>query len=148
MTTYQSTLQYKVLSAIGAVTGVLLVSIGLLSVLSGSLLGLILTLLPGVLLLYMLLYVSPWEIKVDEGGVEIRTVLRRARFNYPEIREVNRHYSTTTFNLISGSGKGMYYYSVRIKDRPMGLIMFGGGIRGSDELYEFLMGRTGGGAEV
>jgi len=148
MTTYQSTLQYKVLSAIGAVTGVLLVSIGLLSVLSGSLLGLILTLLPGVLLLYMLLYVSPWEIKVDEGGVEIRTVLRRARFNYPEIREVNRHYSTTTFNLISGSGKGMYYYSVRIKDRPMGLIMFGGGIRGSDELYEFLNGRTGGGAEV
>jgi hypothetical protein len=118
MTIYPSTFQYKVLSAIGSVIGLLLVSIELFSVLSGSLLGLILTLLPGVLLLYMLLYVSPWEI-----------------------RGVNRHYSTTTINLISG-GKGMYYYSVKIKDRSMGLFIFGSGIQGSDDLYEYLIGRT------
>lgn len=145
MTVYPSTIQNKLLSAIGTVIGILLVSFGLLSVLSGSLLGFILTLLPGTLLLYMLLYVSPWQIRVDEEGIEIRTILRRANFKYAEIREVNRHYSTPTFNLISGGGKGIYYYSVKIKERPMSLFMFGGGIQGSDELYEYLDGMTGGG---
>lgn len=143
ITVYRSTFQNKVLSAIGTITGILLVSFGLVSVLSGSLLGFILTLLPGVLLLFMLLIVSPWQIRVDEEGIEIRTILRRARFKYSEIREVNRHYSTTTFNLISGGGRGMYYYSVKIKDRPMGLFIFGGGILKSDELYEHLNRMTG-----
>ena len=145
MTAYPSTIQNKLLSAIGTVIGILLVSFGLLSVLSGSLLGFILTLLPGALLLYMLLYVSPWQIRVDEEGIEIRTILRRANFKYGEIRDVNRHHSTPTFNLISG-GKGIYYYSVKIKERPMSLFMFGGGIQGSDELYEYLVRMTGGGA--
>jgi hypothetical protein len=144
MTAYPSTIQNKLLSAIGTVIGILLVSFGLLSVLSGSLLGFILTLLPGTLLLYMLLYVSPWEIRVDEEGIEIRTILRRTHFKYAEIRDVSRHHSTPTFNLISG-GKGIYYYSVKIKKRPMSLFMFGSGIQGSDELYEYLDGITGGG---
>jgi hypothetical protein len=96
----------------------------------------------------MLLYVSPWEIRVHEEGVEIRAVLRRTHFIYSEIREVNRHYSTTTFNLISGGGKGTYYYSVKIKDRSMGLFIFGSGIQRSDDLYEYLIGRTCAGCRV
>lgn len=148
MTVYSSTLQSKLLSSAGVVTGILLVCFGSMSLLSGSLAGFFLTLLPGGLLLYMLAFVSPWEVRVHEEKIEIRALLRKEYFSYSQIREVSRHYSTTAFNLVRGSGKGMYYYSVKIKNRPMGMFMFGGGIQRADELYEYLRRRISGRNQV
>ena len=95
--------------------------------------------LPGIFLLYLLFFVLPGEIRVDEEWIEFKAKLRKVNLKYSEIREVKTHYTTRTLTLTGGDKeKAAVYYSIKIKDRPMNLLLFGSGIYKYRELYEHL----------
>lgn len=142
MITYKSTFQYKILSLFGIITACFLVLFGLLSALTGSYFSFLFMLLPGIILLYLLLFAFPGEILVDEEWIEFKAKLRKINLKYSEIREVKPHFTTRTLTLTGGDkDKAAVYYSIKIKDRPMSLLLFGSGICEYRELYEHLKNR-------
>lgn len=139
MVTYKSTSKYKLLSMFGILTGILFSFLGLLSVLMGEFVGVFFPLLPGILLLYLLLYVFPDKISVDEKKLEYFAKLRRVKIEYSNIVDVKPHYTTRTLTLTGGNKEeAAVYYSINRKDKALSLLLFGSGIYKYRELYSYL----------
>ena len=139
MRTYKCTLKYMLFSMCGIISASLMVLIGSVSGFDRLYTEFIIVFLPGVLLLYLLFLVFPEEIQVDEDGIMFRTKLRRIYIKYHGIKEIKPHYTTRTLTMSGGDKeKAVIYYSIRIKNKPMTLLLFGSGILNYRELYEHL----------
>ncbi len=147
MVTYRSTSKYKFLSMIGILTGIMFSLLGLLSVIMGEFFGVFFPLLPGILLLYLLLYVFPDKISVDENKLEFFARLRRVKIEYSNIVDVKPHYTTRTL-ILTGENKeeAAVYYSINIKGKALSLLLFGSGIYNYRELYRYLLKKIGNGS--
>ncbi len=139
MLIYLCTLKYRLLSMYGIISACLMVLIGSISGFYRLYTEFIILFLPGVLLLYLPFLVFPEEIQVDEDGVMFRTKLRRIYIKYYEIKEIKPQYTTRTLTMTGGDKeKAAVYYSIRIKNRPMTLLLFGSGILSYRKFYEHL----------
>ena len=68
-----------------------------------------------------------------------KTRLWRSYIKYHEIKEIKPHYTTRTPTMSGGDKeKAVIYYSIRLKNRPMTLLLFGSGISNYRELYKYL----------
>jgi len=95
--------------------------------------------LPGSFLLYLLFYVLPIKIIVDEEGIEFITLLRKIEIQYSEIEDIKPQYTTRTLTLTDGDKEAAaVYYSIKRINKPMSLLLFGKGIYKHRELYKYL----------
>lgn len=139
MTLYKATYRYKLLSLCGIIIGCASVFLGLLSLILDSFFNVLVMVLPGIFLLYLLLLVFPTEILTNDKCVEFRTKLRKVNLKYSEIKEVKPYYTTRSLTLEGGDkDKAAVYYSIKIKNKPLTLLLFGTGIYKYRELCEHL----------
>jgi hypothetical protein len=98
---------------------------------------------PGAILFYLLLLVFPDEVTLDEESVLFRTRLRRVFFDYQDIKEIKSHVTTRTLVMSGGDKeKAVLFYQIRLRDKPLRLLMFGSGIQNFRELYSHLLERA------
>jgi len=132
---YKSTNKYKFLSLIGVIHGVLLVVFSIMLLFLREYSIVIILFIPGVILLYLLLYVFPDEVVVEENTLLFRTKLRRVVIPYSDIKELRPQYTTRTLTMSGGDkDKATVFYSIKRKGKPLSLLMFGGGIHNYRQL--------------
>jgi hypothetical protein len=99
--------------------------------------------LPGTILLFFLSYVFPKEILVNDEGIEFITKVRKVDLHYSDIMEIKPHYTTRTLTLSGGDkDEAAVYYSIKVKNKPLKLLLFGSGISQYRDLFERLKRKT------
>lgn len=144
MNSFKSTSRYKVLSSLGAIMSCFLIFFGSISLFVGHYFSFLYMFLPGVVILYLLFVAFPKEIIVDDEKLIFKSRLRESVIKLTDISEVKPHYTTRTLTLSGGNlERAAIYYSIKVKNKPMNLFLFGSGLDNFKDLYMLLNKKIG-----
>jgi hypothetical protein len=144
MSSFKSTSKFNILSIIGIFNGIILILLSTLLLSIREYLLFISFFTPGFILLYLLLFVFPSEVVVDDEVVLFKSILRSVIIPYSNIKELKLHYTTRTLIMSGGDReKAVMFYSIKLKGKPLNLMMFGGGISNYRDLYKYLAEKSG-----
>ncbi len=140
MSTYRSNYKYKLLFFFGSIISLSLLIFGGFSAVTGFYFVSTLTLLPGAIILYFLLFVFAREISIGETGITYKTIIRTIDIDFSQIKDVKTFYTTRSLTLVGGDKqKADMFCSIKLKGKPYCVLVFGNAIDNYKELYSRIL---------